>query len=388
MASSAFDNDDDGSHLGRQQQPTPLPNSAVASENNGSDSDDERDLFRLSLELTIADRNNSDLKREIQRLQSEVDASKTRERDLERTNELHIITVSEAKSLRARVQVLGSTIEQKDTELIIARRAATTAEQDAAKTRTQLQANVRRLQSRVDSLERELSNANTRSNEMAINQAAFDDLQTRVDQLSAQNRQYVLEANINTTDVQRLMSKIDGQKRELEDLQEKLVDAETASDRLRAAEVQMQTDRNIQAAGHPPSSDGRVDEDPEAENEVDIIKDKLAELRWNALDYVMDLDLANRNFRAFDCEHDNVRNVPDGRNSSYGPTAVRVAQDIFRDWQDDEQFMRGYTHRRQKLIKHHKAHGRIQEGNGVRFWLLRDEFNNLDGQRGVNVTYN
>ena len=231
MASSAFDNDDDGSHLGRQQQPTPLPNSAVASENNGSDSDDERDLFRLSLELTIADRNNSDLKREIQRLQSEVDASKTRERDLERTNELNIITVSEAKSLRARVQVLGSTIEQKDTELIIARRATTIAEQDAANTRAQFQANVRRLQGRVDSLEGELSNANTRSNEMAISQAAFDDLQTQFDQLSAQNRQYVSEANINTTDVQRLMSKIEDQKRELEDLQKKLVSAETARDR-------------------------------------------------------------------------------------------------------------------------------------------------------------
>ena len=150
----------------------------------------------------------------------------------------------------------------------------------------------------------------------------------------------------------------------------------------------MQADRSIQAAGHPPSSDRSVDEDPEAENEVDIIKDKLADLRWNALDYIMDLDLANRNFRAFDCEHDNVRNVRDGRNSSYGPTAFRVAQDIFRDWQDDEQFMRGYKNRRQKLVRHHKAHGRIQEGNGVRFWLLRDEFNNLDGQRGVNVTYN
>ena len=231
MASSAFDNDDDGSRLGRQQQPTPLPNSAVASENNGSDSDDERDLFRLSLELTIADRNNSDLKREIQRLQSEVDASKTRERDLERTNELNVITVSEAKSLRARVQVLGSTIEQKDTELIIARRATTTAEQDAANTRAQFQANVRRLQGRVDSLEGELSNANTRSNEMAISQAAFDDLQTQFDQLSAQNRQYVSEANINTTDVQRLISKIEYQKRELEDLQKKLVSAETARDR-------------------------------------------------------------------------------------------------------------------------------------------------------------
>jgi len=229
MASSAFDNDDDGSHIGRQQLPTPLPNSAVASENDGSDSDDERDLFKLSLELAIADRNNSDLKREIQRLQREVDASETPERDLERTNQLNIITVSEAKSLRARVQVLGSTIEQKDAELIIARRAATTAEQDAANTRAQFQANVRRLQGRVDSLEGELSNANTRSNEMAISQAAFEDLQTRVDQLSAQNRQYVLEANINTTDVQRLMSKIDGQKRELEDLREKLVDAETAS---------------------------------------------------------------------------------------------------------------------------------------------------------------
>lgn len=149
----------------------------------------------------------------------------------------------------------------------------------------------------------------------------------------------------------------------------------------------MQVDRNIQATGHAPPSDRRVDEEPDAENEVNVLKDKLADLRWNALDYVIDLDLSNRNFRAFDCEHGNFRDVPDGRNSSYRPTAFRVAQDIFQDWQDDEQFMRGYTNRRQKLIRHHKAHGRIQEGNGVRFWLLRDEFNGLDAQRGVDVTY-
>ncbi|KAI4954414.1 hypothetical protein J4E91_002127 [Alternaria rosae] len=387
MASTAVKNDDAVMYSARQQQQPISPNNTVTSESDGSVSDEERGLFKLELELAIADRNNSDMKREIQRLKSEVDASETRERDLEQTNALNVITASKAESLRAQVQALGYTIKQKDTELIIARRATTIAVQDARNTREQSEASILSLQSRVISLEGELSNANTRSNETAISQVVFDDLQTQIDQLSTQNHQYAREADISTTDAQRLLSKIDSQKRELEDLQEKVVNAEAARDRLITAEAQMQADRNIQATGHPPSSDRRVDEESEAENEFNILKDKLADLRWNALDYVIDLDLSNRNFRAFDCEHGNVRDVPDGRNSSYGPTAIRVAQDIFRDWQDDEQFMRGYTNRRQKLIRHHKAHGRIQEGNGVRFWLLRDEFNGLDAQRGVDVTY-
>jgi hypothetical protein len=144
---------------------------------------------------------------------------------------------------------------------------------------------------------------------------------------------------------------------------------------------------NAHAAGHPRSSDRLESEILEPDNEVELLKDKLADLRWNALDYVINLDLANRNFRGFDCEHGNVRDVPDGRNSSHGPTASKVAEKMFRNWQDDEQFMRGYVNRRQKLIKHHKAHWRVQEGNGVRFWLLREEFNELDARRGLDVTY-
>lgn len=231
MASAPVENDDAVMYSARQQQQPISPNNTVTSESDGSVSDEERGLFKLELELAIADRNNSDLKREIQRLKSEVDASETRERDLEQTNALNVITASKAESLRAQVQALGSAIKQKDTELIIARRATTTAVQDARNTREQSEASFLSLQSRVISLEGELSNANTRSNETAISQVVFDDLQTQIDQLSTQNHQYVPEADISTTDAQRLLSKIDGQKRELEDLQEKVVNAEAARDR-------------------------------------------------------------------------------------------------------------------------------------------------------------
>jgi hypothetical protein len=39
------------------------------------------------------------------------------------------------------------------------------------------------------------------------------------------------------------------------------------------------------------------------------------------------------------------------------------------------------------VINHHKAHGRIQEGKGAKFWLLRDEFNYVDEKRGLDVVY-
>jgi hypothetical protein len=144
---------------------------------------------------------------------------------------------------------------------------------------------------------------------------------------------------------------------------------------------------NIQTPRPATSQDRPEIEIEVPENEIDILKDKLNELRWNALDNVIDLDMANRAFRTFDCDHINTRNLPDGRNSSRLPNAGWVASSIFKDWKEDEQFVKVYSKRRQNVINHHKAHGRIQEGKGAKFWLLRDEFNYVDEKRGLDVVY-
>lgn len=144
---------------------------------------------------------------------------------------------------------------------------------------------------------------------------------------------------------------------------------------------------NIQTPRLATSQDRPEIEIEVPENEIETLKDKLNELRWNALDNVIDLDMANRAFRAFDCDHINTRNLPDGRNSSRLSYAGWVASSIFKDWKEDEQFVKVYSKRRQNVINHHKAHGRIQEGKGAKFWLLRDEFNYVDEKRGLDVVY-
>ena len=105
MAYAHSDDDDTyaGMHPSRQQRYQMLSSSTVASEDNASDSDEERDLFRLRFKLSVADRKNSDLEVEVQRLQSEIDTVKALNQNLEQEKATHTTTTSEAEALRAKM---------------------------------------------------------------------------------------------------------------------------------------------------------------------------------------------------------------------------------------------------------------------------------------------
>jgi len=230
MASAAFENDDSGGHPARQQQPTALSNSSVTSVNNGSDSDDEKDLFKLSLQLLVADRKNSDLERELQRSQHAVAMVRASNRNLQQTNALNVAAASEAEALRAKVEALETSAAEKDLELEATRHDVTVAVQDAENTHARLRSSQdhnSRLERKVRSLESELSEANIRSNKA---QAEVDDLRTQLAQHSSQNLQYAQRVQMSTTDAERLKTQIDGQKRELDDVQAKLAAAESSRD--------------------------------------------------------------------------------------------------------------------------------------------------------------
>ena len=233
MASAAFENDDSGGHPARQQQPTTLSNSSVTSVNNGSDSDDEKDLFELRLQLVVADRKNSDLERKLQRSQHAVAMVRASNRNLQQTNALNVAAASEAEALRAKVEALENSAAEKDSELKATRHDVTVAVQDAENTHARLRSSQdhnSRLERKVRSLESELSEANIRSNKAAMSQAEVDDLRTQLAQHSSQNRQYAQRVQMSTTDAERLKAQIDGQKRELDDVQAKLAAAESSRD--------------------------------------------------------------------------------------------------------------------------------------------------------------
>ena len=200
---------------------------------NGSDSDDEKDLFKLSLQLAVADRKNSDLERELQRSHHAVAMVRASNRNLQQKNTLNVAVASEAEALRAKVEALETSAAEKDSGLEATQHDVTVVVHDADNTHARLHSSQdynSRLERNVRPLESEFSEADIRTNEAAMSQAEVDDLRTQLAQHSSQNRQYAQRVQMSTTDAERLKTQVDGQKRELDGLEEKLVAAESSRD--------------------------------------------------------------------------------------------------------------------------------------------------------------
>ncbi|CAN9234362.1 hypothetical protein CUC08_Gglean010849 [Alternaria sp. MG1] len=399
MAYAHSDDDDTyaGMHPSRQQRYQMLSSSTVASEDNASDSDEERDLFRLRFKLSVADRKNSDLEVEVQRLQSEIDTVKALNQNLEQEKATHTTTTSEAEALRAQMEVLEAALEHKDVELADITGAAQGISHSCARPQNsydRLIVKLAAVRGDVHVAEQELDEATSQSSDNTASQGRIADLQRKlaveedkVARLTKANKLLTEQRSASEADAEFFRARLSNLEAEVQE--SRVSNSRTQRDpkRLLSGCSQAQVGVNIQTPRHATSQDRPEIEIEVPENEIEILKDKLNELRWNALDNVIDLDMANRAFRAFDCDHINTRNLPDGRNSSRLPNAGWVASSIFKDWKEDEQFVKVYSKRRQNVINHHKAHGRIQEGKGAKFWLLRDEFNYVDEKRGLDVVY-
>lgn len=103
--------------------------------------------------------------------------------------------------------------------------------------------------------------------------------------------------------------------------------------------------------------------------------------------YITQLDLAASGIRLFNCEHENFRNVPDGRNSTHEVSTTAVANHLFSEWMEDKQFIKEYNNLRRTMLQHHRAHERAQEGRGVASWRMKKEFVSVDEKRGVDIKY-
>lgn len=56
-------------------------------------------------------------------------------------------------------------------------------------------------------------------------------------------------------------------------------------------------------------------------------------------------------------------------------------------WSDDKEFLKQYMEWRQHILRHHRAHERMNDGRGVASWKLKKDFTDLDEKRGVEITY-
>lgn len=69
-------------------------------------------------------------------------------------------------------------------------------------------------------------------------------------------------------------------------------------------------------------------------------------------------------YRVFTCRHETLKNIPDDLNSTREKTAGVVANEFFRDYAYDSDFMREYNDARATILNHHRAHERIKQGRG------------------------
>ncbi|KAF2249122.1 hypothetical protein BU26DRAFT_564795 [Trematosphaeria pertusa] len=103
--------------------------------------------------------------------------------------------------------------------------------------------------------------------------------------------------------------------------------------------------------------------------------------------YITELDLADAGLRVFNCRHERISAIPDGENTTREKTAGFVANEFFRDWERDGEFLNEYMNARLTILKHHRAHERVNQGKGASSSRLLDQLRRVDYRRDVHVTY-
>jgi hypothetical protein len=123
------------------------------------------------------------------------------------------------------------------------------------------------------------------------------------------------------------------------------------------------------------------------QNEDTELVDKFNDIRRCIAWHINDLDLSKGNIRVFTCSHENLRDVPDGQNSTCEMTVRRIADDLYQEWRDDNKFIKEYNNARRTLLAHHRAHEKAEQGRGVASWFMKKEFILVDEKRGAPIKY-
>ncbi|KAJ4304584.1 hypothetical protein N0V90_000110 [Kalmusia sp. IMI 367209] len=128
-------------------------------------------------------------------------------------------------------------------------------------------------------------------------------------------------------------------------------------------------------------------------NEIVALKAQLTtspdvvRLKTDLAFYVTQLDLADHEARVFTCQHNRLKDVPDGKKSTREKDLGVIAQEMFQGWAHDQQFVDEYQKARQFVINHHRAHERQDVGRGDWAWELKNIFVGLDSYRNPSLSY-
>jgi hypothetical protein len=125
----------------------------------------------------------------------------------------------------------------------------------------------------------------------------------------------------------------------------------------------------------------------ELKDDIHRLNKDIRSLHWNIAFYITDLDIAAAGYRVFTCRHNDLPHTIDDAKTTREKTADVVANDFFRDYADDVDFIEAYQDARGSLLDHHRAHERHDPGRGERAGILKTELYHVDQRRGVVPTY-
>jgi hypothetical protein len=128
-------------------------------------------------------------------------------------------------------------------------------------------------------------------------------------------------------------------------------------------------------------------ENSNLKNEVKALHEKISDLKWQIGFYITDLDLAQANFRVFTCRHEHFHDIPDGRKSTREKTAGLIANEFFKNCQNDAGFIKEYSDARLAVLNHHRAHEKADQGRANWASELKWELDGIDQMRGLITPY-
>jgi hypothetical protein len=120
---------------------------------------------------------------------------------------------------------------------------------------------------------------------------------------------------------------------------------------------------------------------------ISTLQKKVNKLNYDIGFFITHLDLAEANFRVFNCRHTNYKKIPTGEASTRKHTAGSIATEYYNDWNKDPAFIREYKDARSGLVGHHRKHEQAGEGWAISAQTIKAELEKVDKIRGVKVKY-
>ncbi|CAO2653255.1 Nn.00g026660.m01.CDS01 [Neocucurbitaria sp. VM-36] len=334
-------------HPSRDEREPSLTSSETVTDGDTSDYgvDDKEDL-KTELKLWLAERENDDLKRKLREAQRKANYVRTEMQAMKDTNEL---LTAELGTLR--LEIDEANFHAMDTN------------------------NLRALVAELQATH-------------AAHENKVEQLTNKNDQLATQHLAAREAINQNEADLSFYRAECEDQGHDLIMLQEKLAAAETDRDWHRSEHtkiLEVRNDLNAARAHDSRKVDRLKDDITKLRNGKQELEKSINSLKLDIAFYITQMDLVG--CRVFTCKHNDLSSVPDGQNSTRENAVWHIASEFFRDWENDNEFIEEYNGVRGYFLDHHRAHERVNQGRGDFSGQLHHRFLDLDGRRGVRVTY-